>query len=133
MDCFAVRQKQESERTQDSLHAEGLGSAVPTRMDLYDGRILLPSDWDYLDTPMISLGDGSYVQLASKKDGTSFLDEYLELLRKCESEDERDVYSEVIMAIIEEESAPFFDGKKSTEEVAKVIQKRVNLYLEEKR
>ena len=110
---------------------DSVGVAVPTRMDLYDGRIILPSEWDYINTPMLSLGDGSYLTLAGKQDGTSFVDDYLELLRNCESEDESDVYSEVIMEIIEEESAPFFDGKKSAEEVAKVIQNRVMIYLME--
>ena len=38
----------------------------------------------------------------------------------------------VISDIVYEETAPFFEGKKTAEEVAKIIDNRVQLYLDEK-
>ena len=41
-------------------------------------------------------------------------------------------YNEEIEKIITEDAEPFFAGQKSAEEVAKVIQSRVNIYINEK-
>lgn len=42
-------------------------------------------------------------------------------------------YPQEIAAIIDEEAAPFFDGKKSAKEVADIIQSRVQIYVNENR
>ena len=41
-------------------------------------------------------------------------------------------YDETIFGIIAEETAPFFEGQKTREEVSNIIQKRVKIYLQEK-
>lgn len=43
------------------------------------------------------------------------------------------VYDTNIMNIIEEETAPYFEGQKSAQEVAKIIQSRAQLYISENR
>ena len=40
-------------------------------------------------------------------------------------------YCNPIRDIVEEETKPFFDGDKTAEEVAKIIDNRVQLYLDE--
>lgn len=42
-------------------------------------------------------------------------------------------YNEDVMQILEEECAPFFEGKKSAKEVADIIQSRVQIYVNENR
>ncbi len=42
-------------------------------------------------------------------------------------------YNEQLMAIIEEESAPYFAGQKTVDEVADIIQNRIRLYVNESR
>ena len=42
-------------------------------------------------------------------------------------------YNEQLMAIIEEESAPYFAGQKTVDEVADIIQNRIQLYVNESR
>lgn len=41
-------------------------------------------------------------------------------------------YDEQLIDIINEEAAPFFEGKKTVEEVAKIIQGRIQIYMDEK-
>lgn len=41
-------------------------------------------------------------------------------------------YDEQLIDIINEEAAPFFEGKKTAEEVAKIIQGRIQIYMDEK-
>lgn len=99
---------------------------VPMRTDILENNILEHTD----------LGDGVYVKLdansvtrvAAKEDGTSFKNEYIDFLQNCGSKDERfgDIYS-----IIQEEAAAYFEGEKSVEEVQRLIQNRVTLYLNE--
>jgi len=43
------------------------------------------------------------------------------------------VYDENLMNIIREEAAAYFEGQKSAEEVAKIIQSRVKIYVNENR
>ena len=101
-------------------------STVPTRMDLYDDRIVCIEG-----TGHIKLDGHSYATVACKKDGTPFLDEYLNLLRSCSGVTYGTTADQMIKSIIDEETAPFFAGEKSAEEVARIIQSRVKLYLEE--
>lgn len=42
-------------------------------------------------------------------------------------------YNEQLMAIIEEETAPYFEGQKTVDEVADIIQNRIQLYVNESR
>ncbi len=73
------------------------------------------------------LHGGGRIELDGRADGTSYVDEYVALMDggvpvSLEAE---------IMAILSEEIAPFFAGQKSEQEVAKVIQSRIQLMLSE--
>lgn len=79
----------------------------------------------------LSIGEGRIVPLEGKKDGTSWLPEYTHILEEgiCEDWDA----SVGIAGIVMGESEAFFDGDKSAQAVADVIQNRVQLYLDESR
>ena len=47
--------------------------------------------------------------------------------------DQQTVYNEDLLNIIKEEAAAYFAGQKSAEEVSKIIQSRVNIYVNENR
>ena len=61
------------------------------------------------------------------ENGDSFVNEYIALMDNAHSFSTNDE----IRAIISEEADAYFKGAKSAEEVAKIIQSRVKLYLEE--
>ena len=42
-------------------------------------------------------------------------------------------YDNSIIQIVTEQAAPFFEGQKSAEEVAKLVQSKVNIYVNEQR
>ena len=73
--------------------------------------------------------NGSHIPLGERPDGTSFADEYIELMDNGTPETiEYDIWN-----IVYEETAPFFEGQKTAQEVARIIQSRVQIYLEEKK
>lgn len=72
---------------------------------------------------------GGYRELASKPDGSSFLPEYLEVLENAAP---LPVWHENIEGVILEESQAYFRGDKTPEDVAAIIQNRVQLYLDER-
>ena len=42
-------------------------------------------------------------------------------------------YNQEILNIVSEQAAPYFEGQKSAEEVARLIQSKVNIYVNEQR
>ncbi len=64
-----------------------------------------------------------------RKDGTSYADEFIELMDIAVP---GSVYYE-IFDIVYEESGAYFAGDKTEQEVAHIIQSRVQLYLDEKK
>ncbi|MBO5282023.1 MAG: hypothetical protein J6B43_02675, partial [Lachnospiraceae bacterium] len=68
--------------------------------------------------------------LSSKEDGSSYLEEYLELL---ESAVPTAVSSDDIFDIVMEEANGYFQGDKDLDSVVDVIQRRVQLYLDERK
>ena len=56
------------------------------------------------------------------------IEEFLAIFEKA---DEVSVQDTAIMSIIEEEVKPYFEGQKSVEEVADIIQSRIDIYLKE--
>ena len=59
-------------------------------------------------------------------------DEYNLFMRVYENCNSVTAYNQEINNIITEETAAFFDGQKTAEETAKIIQDRVSLYVAEK-
>lgn len=80
------------------------------------------------DPPAFMIGPKAIIPLTGKPDGSSFLPEYLEIMEKGWP----DFGESEIEKIIMEEAGAYFNGDKTAEETAKVIQSRVNLYLNEK-
>lgn len=81
------------------------------------------------ETPYFEINAHGRVPLDGRKDGTSYLDEYLELMEGGVSES----IQYEIQDIVTEEVKPFFAGEKSEREVAGIIQNRVRLFLEEQK
>ncbi len=72
--------------------------------------------------------NGARRPLACREDGSSYLDEYIELMESgVPLSNEYD-----IQAIIREETAAYFEGSKTEQEVAEIIQSRVQIYLSER-
>lgn len=72
---------------------------------------------------------GGYVPLEGKSDGSTYVNEFIELMDKgVPVSTEYDIQS-----ILIEETAPFFEGQKTAQEVAKIIQKRVQILLDERK
>ncbi len=69
-----------------------------------------------------------YGDLTLKANGTSYLEEYMAYLESCVPQPE---YPSGISAIMLEELLPYFAGDKSVEETVRILQNRVQLYLDE--
>ncbi|MCM1569098.1 MAG: ABC transporter substrate-binding protein [Roseburia sp.] len=74
------------------------------------------------------VGDGHYLMLDSKKDGSSYLEEYLAFLDDCLPYPDT---PSALSNIIWEEAESYFNGDRSAKEAAAIIQNRAKLYLEE--
>ena len=98
---------------------------APVRKDFLQECVVEKVGWSdvsYLHVP----GTRSWEEIPRGKDGTTYLEEYLELMEHCVSRS--DVVEEV-QAIVCEEAQGYFRGQKRAEQVAEVIQSRVSLYL----
>ena len=71
-------------------------------------------------------GESIVLPNMTKEQVNKFID-FVGSIEKCA------YYDEDIQAIISEETASFFAGQKSAEEVARVIQSRVEIYVNESR
>jgi len=73
-------------------------------------------------------GFGGVMPLAVDENGDSFVKEYLDIMDKARP---YSTHSEV-RAIISEEADAYFAGAKTVDEVADIIQNRIQLYLKER-
>ena len=92
-----------------------------------NGEILMDEEGNFMEYPKTSWGYDNwdvdiYAATPEEIDGVRHL---IEIARPLSRE------SEEIYAIIGEEAAPYFVGQKSAEEVAKIIQSRVQIYVSE--
>lgn len=85
-------------------------------------------DWDLNSPWAFSLGDGAYIILEYKQDGTSYLEDYFEYIDSCVP---APFGTQEIKDIISEETEAYFAGEKDLDRTVDVIQKRVQLYLNE--
>lgn len=74
--------------------------------------------------------EGNTAELPEKEDGTTYVSDYVEFLDHAEVQLNSRV--DPIWQIIEEELESYWSGTKSAEEVAKIIDNRVQLYLDER-
>lgn len=84
------------------------------------------SEWD--SQVQFSMGEGTFLILDSKPDGTSYVEEYIEFMDSCTPFPVRD--SDVASIVLEEVPA-YFSGDKDMDTVIDIIQRRVQLYLDE--
>lgn len=110
-----------------------VNSGAEVRTDIYDGRIAYDEYTDsyglieYLDD-----GRTGLVPYVAKESGSTYIEEYFELLNTYNSASlENYKETQIILDIVYEEAGSYFDGDKSAEEVAKLIQARVTLLLQE--
>ncbi len=99
--------------------------AGTVRRDVLSSYVVYP---DWTTGAQFSMGGGMYVLLECKPDGTSYLEEYLELIDSCVP---APVGTQEIEDIISEETEGYFAGEKDVDRTVEVIQRRVQLYLDE--
>ena len=91
-------------------------------LTLYEPSSHRDSDWVY------DRGNGIYQTVYVKPDGSTWEQEYLDLMNSCVQKS--DGLDEIIDIIIEDAST-YFDGSKDINTVVDIIQNRVQLYLDE--
>ena len=98
------------------------------RRDVADGQIVY-DPWEQQWVMMVRDNQWEGRMIPDKgPDGDSLKEEYLAFLENCEPQP---YCPQAIKDILEEESSQFFDGDRSAKETAEVIQRRVQLYLDE--
>ena len=111
-----------------TLYDYALASQYPwncLRRDVLRERIIVPS-WG--SGPQFNMGEGQYLILDGRPDGTSYAEDYIAFLDSCVPPPSDDG---VIANIVLEETAPYFAGDKDMDTVIGIIQSRVQLYLDE--
>ena len=106
-------------------------NGVSVREDVVRESVVL-KDWGDGHGPSYYyyIGDERYMNLEVKEDGSSFMEEYVAALKGLEGQDSR---AEAVVDIVESEAEAYFAGDRPAEEIAKIIQNRVQLYLDENR
>lgn len=95
------------------------------RRDVLRERVFVPG-WD--SSVHFDMGEGNYLILEGKPDGTSYVEDYIAFLDSCVPRPPRD---NTIANIVLEEVEPYFAGDKNMDTVIDIIQNRVQLYLDE--
>lgn len=96
------------------------------RRDVIEESMIVP-EWS--STPQYKTEAGTYLLLEAKPDGTPYFDEYLDFLDNCGP----NPYGvEVIEEIFNEEVESFCAGGQSAEKTADNIDRRVQIYLDER-
>lgn len=106
-----------------------VGMGYATRTVFQNRDFFWYSEYDGEVHCMYKNDEGGTGELPMKADGTSYIPDYLELIDHAGIEIFGD--NDVVWTIIEEETESFWNGAKSAEEVARVIDNRVQLYLDE--
>lgn len=97
----------------------------PIRKDIYVG-ITDYDEWDGYKEWYV--GDGKYLTLRTKKNGDTWVKEYIEMAVKAKAKPQD---TGVIEEIVLEEAAVYFAGDRDVSTTAKMIQSRVEIYLAE--
>jgi ABC-type glycerol-3-phosphate transport system substrate-binding protein len=79
---------------------------------------------------VMSFSGSSDIVMSDNSRNHLFVDTFRDLLRRA---DRLDYWEPSISQIINEEAAPFFEGQKTAAEVAEIIQRRVQVYVDENR
>lgn len=117
--AYLLSYEQQFDDSDESVRRDVISNCI--RYDEYRNESVL----------IVSAKEDVFMKLDVKPDGSSWLEEYLELIENCEPAP-RWRYTPVGM-ILSEELQPYFAGDKSAQETANIIQSRVSLYLAETR
>ena len=101
-------------------------NGTSVRMDVIMDSVVFMGGKPYMRTA--AGPDAPILDIAGKPDGTSYLEEYLSFIENCKPEPRR---LSQVSEIIGDELVNCFEGGKSVEDTADVIQHRVQLYLDE--
>ena len=99
---------------------------ISVRLDVPETLVMYRED---LGQYVVRYYDGNFEQYKLRSYDESYLEEYLSLLKSAVP---RPIGSRIIYAIIWEEAEPYFYSDKSVETVCDAIQRRVQLYLDER-
>ena len=116
-DCIAYLYSYESQMSSSTV-----------RKDVADDQIVYDSGEQQWILKIIFGHTESWMWPDKGPNGDSLKEEYLAFLENCEP---APYCPQAIKDIVEEESSQFFDGDRSAKETAEVIQRRVQLYLDE--
>ncbi|MGN0431549.1 MAG: extracellular solute-binding protein [Lachnospiraceae bacterium] len=113
-----------------SVYEEMMAEAMePDYMYDENGEVCLDENGEPIEVSHYSWGWGDFqmdVYAVSQEEA----DKTLETINRI---DGVFLYNEQLMAILEEETAPYFEGHKTVDEVADIIQSRVKIYVSESR
>lgn len=98
------------------------------RMDVLRSSVIYDEALDRYVQRISGESDTMVQMIALKPDGSSYIEEFLEFVEKCEPEPGG---AQELFNIIGEELTDCFEGHRSEEETAEIIQRRVQLYLDE--
>lgn len=100
----------------------GMGSSTVRKDVLSNFLVYYNTEVDF------DRGDGSLEVVGIKPDGTTYLEEYFAYMNGCVQLSET---TEEIWEMVSEEAAYYFAGQKEIDKTGDVIQRRVQLYLDE--
>lgn len=96
------------------------------RKDVLRERVKDANEWN--DRAQFSMGEGVYLMMECKPDGSSYVEDYIAFMDSCVLPPSRD---DTITSIVLEEVPAYFAGDKDLDAVVAIIQNRVQLYLDE--
>lgn len=102
------------------------------RTDVYEERIVYDEITGQYGVALTSGDEFGYNVLDCKEDGTPYTEEYFDFLKNCTPTDQHGVL-DFVFDLIVEESLYLSTGEKTPEEIADTIQRRVTIYLEERK
>ncbi|MBQ9135437.1 MAG: extracellular solute-binding protein [Lachnospiraceae bacterium] len=113
-----------------SAYEELMAQAMePNYLYSPDGEIVLDDNGEPVEMSNYSYGWGDF-QMDVYSVSQEEADKTLETINRIDGVFN---YNEQLMAILEEETAPYFEGQKTVDEVADIIQSRVQIYVSESR
>lgn len=119
--CFAI--------SSGSNHKEGAWKFIEYLQTYKDNFYMqFPARKDWLIERMQSISQNSFANIELREYTQNDIDNLLYIIDRLKIQTKQD---EIILKIIDEEAQAYFNGQKSEEEVSKIIQSRVQLYLSE--
>ena len=85
---------------------------------------------DHNGDPNLVINSYTYSSIPTKKDGSTFVKEFQDFLLRCVP---APINDQIIYDMILMETYEYFEGNRDIYETAEILQKRVTLYLEEKK